>query len=129
MKPTAFAVLLGLAASNARELCVAAGLPTAGEQDTRTMLRAAVESLRLKKERGVNPEARNRQQMADAETAEIKAADARNELMLRADGIGMWKDGLTQFRQIIAAADYLTPAQRTRLVKDIKGVQVEEPEG
>lgn len=101
---------------------------TNGKYETKSVLPLIIEHFRAKSERSLNTEARNRQQMADAESAEIKAAQLRNELMQRADNSAIWRDGFVKMIQAIKSASYIAPQSRDKLVKTLREIEVDEPE-
>lgn len=99
-----------------------------GNYETKTVLPIVIAHFRARSERSLNTEARNRQQMADAESAEIKAAQLRNELMQRADNSAIWRDGFIKMIQAIKSASYIPPQSRDKLVKTLREIEVDEPE-
>lgn len=108
-----------------RDALLKSGQPRSGKIAIRPAIKALISHYREKTNRVPNAQYRDRKDAAEAESAEIAAAEKRNETMWRADCHALWKDVLVQFRQIIASADYLPAAGREKLAKQLREITIE----
>lgn len=68
-----------------------------------------------------------RQQIkAESESAMVKLAKERGELMFTEDAGRLWDDGLTQIKVIIRGASYIPEKQRDQILSDIAGVKLSD---
>lgn len=121
VKATTIAGFVGMTPQRVAQLGEEGLFPTPGEKGAypfREAVLAICEDLRRRSKGKYDGEieTRKRRETSEADEAELRTSKLSGELIAKEDAELFWRDNAIETRRAVEEADYLKPAQKTRLL-------------